>query len=68
MMKILLYLRTRVNHLVGSHNCLAGQAYKNICDRIMGEEVPLFGSGQPEEWLFLKNLSKYSNLKTKEDN
>ena len=25
--------------LVGS-KCLAGQAYKNICDRIMGEEVP----------------------------
>lgn len=27
--------------LVGNHNSLAGQAYENICHRIMGEEIPL---------------------------
>lgn len=27
--------------LVGSHDSLAGQAYENICHRILGEEVPL---------------------------
>ena len=44
--------------LVGS-KCLAGQAYKNICDRIMGEEVPFLDLTQKNGFLSkLKNKFK----------
>ena len=45
--------------LVGS-KCLAGQAYENICKRIMGEEVPLLDLYQ-KNGLFSKIVSKFKN-------
>lgn len=45
--------------LVGS-NCLAGQAYKNICDRIMGEEVPFLDLTQ-KNGFFSKLKNKFKN-------
>ena len=46
--------------LVGS-KCLAGQAYKNICDRIMGEEVPFLDLTQ-KNGFFSKLKNKFKNL------
>ena len=43
--------------LVGS-KCLAGQAYKNICDRIMGEEVPFLDLTQ-KNGFFSKLKNKF---------
>lgn len=45
--------------LVGS-KCLAGQAYKNICDRIMGEEVPFLDLTQ-KNGFFSKLKNKFKN-------
>ena len=45
--------------LVGS-KCLAGQAYKNICDRIMGEEVPFLDLPQ-KNGFFSKLKNKFKN-------
>ena len=45
--------------LVGS-KCLAGQAYKNICDRIMGEEVPFLDLTQ-KNGFFSKLKNKLKN-------
>lgn len=45
--------------LVGS-KCLAGQAYKNICDRIMGEEVPFLDLTQKNSF-FSKLKNKFKN-------
>ena len=45
--------------LVGS-KCLAGQAYKNICDRIMGEEVPFLDLTQ-KNGFFSKLKYKFKN-------
>ena len=45
--------------LVGS-KCLAGQAYKNICDRIMGEDVPFLDLTQ-KNGFFSKLKNKFKN-------
>lgn len=45
--------------LVGS-KCLAGQAYKNICDRIMGEEVSFLDLTQ-KNGFFSKLKNKFKN-------
>ena len=45
--------------LVGS-KCLAGQAYKNICDRIMGEEVPFLDLTQ-KNGFFSKLKNKFKS-------
>ena len=45
--------------LVGS-KCLAGQAYENICRRIMGEEVPLLDLYQ-KSGILSKIVSKFKN-------
>lgn len=45
--------------LVGS-KCLAGQAYKNICDRIVGEEVPFLDLTQ-KNGFFSKLKNKFKN-------
>lgn len=45
--------------LVGS-KCLAGQAYKNICDRIMGEEIPFLDLTQ-KNGFFSKLKNKFKN-------
>lgn len=45
--------------LVGS-KCLAGQAYKNICERIMGEEVPFLDLTQ-KNGFFSKLKNKFKN-------
>ena len=45
--------------VVGS-KCLAGQAYKNICDRIMGEEVPFLDLTQ-KNGFFSKLKNKFKN-------
>ena len=47
--------------LVGS-KCLAGQAYKNICDRIMGEEVPFLDLTQ-KNGFFSKLKNKFNSDK-----